>query len=132
MFKDKKSLIIFLIIVAISLILCIFLIIPAQEFINEANINYEFYLRVKALEIEDLNNTMLQEYYEKYKYNLKQGILLILSVVLIAGLNIYNFLTIKKGLLTQEQKTELKQQRIEKKKRKLQEKIKKIDGDGNS
>lgn len=132
MFKDKKSLIIFLTVVAISLTFCIFLIILAQEFIGEANVNYELYSRVKALEIENLTNTMLQEYYENYKYNLTRGILLILSVLLITGLNIYHFLTIKKGLLTFEQKTELKQQRIEKKTQQLQDKIKKIDGEGNS
>ena len=123
MFKDKRSLIIFLSVAVVSLVISILLLVAAIDFFNIAKTQYTVYSNGGSF--SDL-------FYADFKTSLWRGVLLLLSILLILGLNLYNFLTIRKGLLTQEQKTELKQQKIEKKKRKLQDKIKKIDGEGNS
>ena len=117
-FKNRKEFIIYVIILAVSLTVCIFLLLKTIEYFEWAN-----YYRLEYSKNKD-------EYsYRDMSYTLKLGMLLLISFLLILFLNVYHLLKIRGERLPEEKKAELAAIAAEKKRLKLEEKAQSLQNE---
>lgn len=110
LFKNKKEFIIYVIIAAISLTVCVFLLLKANEYFGVARKQFNYLY-------DDLSDLAY--------FNIKCGLRYCFCVILIIFLNIYHLVKLSEARLTLEDKAK----RAEKKRRKIQRKINRLNNE---